>query len=272
MNELDRDIAVTATGPTSYSAHLGEGWVVGGGVNGGYLLAVVASALRAHLPAKPDPISISAFYASASVPGPAQVRVEVKRDGGSFSIASAELWQGDEMRITTLAQVGDLERIGATAWGEPYVVAAEPALPPREQCVPAALAPEEFRRRSPMLDRFDMLLHPQQIGWAVGEPARAGAFSAWFRHHDREPDVLSLLQVLDALPPVTFDLGMPGWAPTLEYTCHVRRRPAPGWLKVAQRTRLLEGGLFEEDCEVWDSAGHLVGMARQLARQPRPER
>ncbi len=32
---------------------------------------------------------------------------------------------------------------------------------------------------------------------------------------------------------------------------------------------LLAGGLFEEDCEVWDSAGRLVGQARQLARQPR---
>jgi acyl-CoA thioesterase len=269
VNELDRDIAVHPTGPTTYSANLDGGWVVGGGVNGGYLLAVAASALRAHLPAKPDPISVSAFYASAGVPGPAQVRVEVKRDGGSFAIAAAEIWQGDELRVTTLAQVGDLERIGATAWGEPYVAASEPELPPREECVPSSLAPEYFRRRSPMLDRFEMLFHPGQVGWAVGRPERLGVLSAWFRHHDREPDPLGLLQVLDALPPVSFDLGMPGWAPTLEYTCHVRRRPAPGWLKVVQRTRLMEGGMFEEDCEVWDAAGHLVGMARQLARQPR---
>jgi hypothetical protein len=76
--------------------------------------------------------------------------------------------------------------------------------------------------------------------------------------------------VVDALPPVTFDLGMPGWAPTLELTAHVRARPAPGWLKVRHATRNLAGGMFEEDCEVWDSTGRLVAQSRQLARQPRP--
>jgi hypothetical protein len=269
VSEFDSTVAVQRTGETTYAAHLGAGWVIGGGVNGGYLLAVVGNALRAHLEGKPDPISISAYYASASVPGDAEVRIEVKRDGGRLAIASAELWQGGELRLTALAQYGDLDGIAATAWGEPFDRTREPELPPREQCVPASMAPEEFRKRSPMLDRFDMLFHPEQVGWAVGEPAHEGVVTAWFRHHGREPDVIGLLQVLDALPPVSFDLGMPGWAPTLEYTCHLRRRPAPGWLKVTQRTRLLDGGLFEEDCEVWDATGHLVGQARQLARQPR---
>ena len=69
--------------------------------------------------------------------------------------------------------------------------------------------------------------------------------------------------VCDALPPVTFDLGRPGWAPTLELTVHVRAVPAPGWLKVSHRTRNVAGGMFEEDCEVWDSAGRLVAQSRR---------
>ena len=86
---------------------------------------------------------------------------------------------------------------------------------------------------------------------------------------DHDVDPVGLLMVCDALPPVTFDLGRPGWAPTLELTVHVRAVPAPGWLKVSHRTRNLAGGMFEEDCEVWDSAGRLVAQSRQLAMQPR---
>jgi hypothetical protein len=31
----------------------------------------------------------------------------------------------------------------------------------------------------------------------------------------------------------------------------------------------MAGGYFEEDCEVWDSAGRLVAQSRQLALVPR---
>ena len=61
----------------------------------------------------------------------------------------------------------------------------------------------------------------------------------------REPDPLMLLLAVDTLPPVSFDLGLPGWAPTLELTAHVRARPAPGWLRVRTSTRNLAGGLLE---------------------------
>ena len=62
----------------------------------------------------------------------------------------------------------------------------------------------------------------------------------------------------DALPPATFDLGLPGWAPTIELTVHLRARPVPGWLRVSHATRNLAGGYFEEDAEIWDESGRLV--------------
>ena len=123
---------------------------------------------------------------------------------------------------------------------------------------------------APLLERFGTRIDPAYVGWAVGKPSGSGIIQGWFKLADDRPlDPIALLMVVDALPPVTFDLGLPGWAPTLELTAHVRARPAPGWLKVRHATRNLAGGMFEEDCEVWDSTGRLVAQSRQLARQPR---
>jgi acyl-CoA thioesterase len=265
--EFDDQIAIVREDDTTYSAELADGWVVGGAVNGGYLLSVIGNAIRHTLPDKPDPLVISAYYVSAATPGPATVSVDVRRDGGSVSTVAADLRQGDAPRITALATYGDLGRLG----DDVRTTAEEPALPPPADCVPNTMAPPELRKIAKLMDRFDMRFHPDHMGWAVGEPSGNGELSAWFRLIDgREPDPISLLMVVDALPPVTFDLGMPGWAPTLELTAHVRARPAPGWLKVRHATRNMAGGMFEEDCEVWDSAGRLVAQSRQLARQPRP--
>ncbi len=269
MHEFDRHTTPTATGNGSFAVELEEGWQVGGGLNGGYLLATVGSAIRAAIPHRADPLAVSAYYLTASRPGPATIDVDVRRDGGSIATASAELRQGEEPRLAVLATYGDL----GSATDDVRTTAQEPELPPRDRCVPGSLAPEEFRKRSPLLDRFDMLFHPDQVGWALGSPSGRGEFTAWFRLKDgREPDPIALLLVCDALPPVTFDLGMPGWAPTLELTVHVRAMPAPGWLKVHHATRNMAGGMFEEDCEVWDSTGRLVAQSRQLARQPRRPR
>jgi hypothetical protein len=73
---------------------------------------------------------------------------------------------------------------------------------------------------------------------------------------------------VDALPPTILELGLPGWAPTVELTVHVRCRPAPGPLRVSKTTRNLAGGFLDEDVEVWDSADRLVAQSRQLAGMP----
>jgi len=265
-HEFDAQIAVAEENPGRYRADLAEGWVVGGGVNGGYQLAVIGNAIGTALPAKPDPITMSAYFLSPGAPGPATVDVDVRREGRSVATVAADLVQGDDTRITVLATYGDLAGLA----GDVRTTAPEIDLPPLEECVPNTFAPPEFRKIAPLLERFDMRFHPDQVGWTVGNPSGEGVLSAWFRLADgREPDPLELLMVVDALPPVTFELGQMGWAPTLELTAHVRARPAPGWLQVRHLTRNVAGGMFEEDCEVWDSAGRLVAQARQLARLPR---
>ena len=266
QSEYDTHTAVAPAGENTWRAHLEDGWRVGGGVNGGYVLGVLGNALRAASPDKPDPLVVSAYYLGPAVAGEALVRTRVRRAGGSTTTLAADLEQDGQARVTVLATYGRLD----TLPDDVHTTAPEPELPPVEDCVPGSLAPEDFRRSAPIMDRMDLRLDPDSAGWALGRPSMRGELRGWFRFNgDREPDPISLLTVVDALPPVTFDLGRMGWAPTMELTAHVRAVPAPGWLKVRISTVNVAGGMFEEDSEVWDSTGRLVAQSRQLARQPR---
>ena len=77
--EFDRDIAVTPTGEQEYAADLKPGWVIGGGLNGGYLLATLALGVR-RSSAHADPFTVSAHYLAATEPGPATVTTRRLRE------------------------------------------------------------------------------------------------------------------------------------------------------------------------------------------------
>ncbi|MFC1430477.1 thioesterase family protein [Streptacidiphilus sp. N1-3] len=275
-SEFDRGTAVRAReGRASvYDAELDGGWRIGGGINGGLLLALVGNALRAELGrdgGHADPLSVSAYYLSAGRPGPAEIRTETVRRGRSVSTGGASLLQTAEdgspvERLRVLASYGDL----SAAEGDVRTSAVPPEMPPPDQCISTEHAPPDFLTQADLLRRLDLRLDPACVGWALGEPSGIGRIQGWLRLADgREPDPLMLLLAVDALPPVTFDLGLMGWTPTLELTAHVRARPVPGWLRVVHSTRNLAGGFLEEDAEVWDESGRLVAQSRQLAAVPR---
>lgn len=270
--ELDQGIAVERRGPGEYAAELGAGWVVGGGVNGGYVLAVLGHAVSVELApvGHPDPVSLSAYFLSPSRPGPAVVRVRTLRSGRRRTSVAATLVQQEQgvevERVTVLGLFGALRD------DDPEVERQldAPALPPVEECVPSRFPPDQVAASAPLLDRFGTRLDPAYAGWAAGRPSGRGVLQGWFTLADERPlDPVALLLVVDALPPATFDLGRPGWAPTLELTAYVRAAPAPGPAIVRHRTHTVAGGRFEEDCEVWDSTGRLVAQSRQLALLPR---
>ncbi|MEY9965119.1 acyl-CoA thioesterase [Streptacidiphilus sp. MAP12-16] len=275
-SEFDRGTAVAPRRdqPSVYDAELDGGWRIGGGINGGLLLAVVGSALKQELGAvdgHADPFSLSAYYLSAGRPGPAEIRTEAVRRGRTVSTGAATLLQSGEdgrlvERLRVLASYGDLD----AAKGEVRTTATPPVMPPPEECISTEHAPPDFLANAALLERLDLRLDPACVGWALGEPSGEGRIQGWLRLADgREPDPLMLLLAVDALPPVTFDLGLYGWTPTLELTAHVRARPVPGWLRVTHATRNLAGGFLEEDAEVWDASGRLVAQSRQLAVVPR---
>ncbi|MBD0710614.1 MULTISPECIES: thioesterase family protein [unclassified Streptomyces] len=270
-SEFDRDTAVTPREPGVYDAHLSAGWTIINAVNGGYLLALLGRALGDHLP-HPDPFTISAHYLTPSVPGPAVIRTETVRTGRTLSTGQASLFQyaedGTEVeRIRVLASYGDLDALS----DDVRTSANPPEIAPIERCFSASDGPTpQIPGSSAITERLDIRLDPACVGWAVGAPSGKGEMRAWFGLADgHEPDPLSLLLTVDALPPTAFELGLQGWTPTVELTTHIRCRPAPGPLRVSITTRNLAGGFLEEDAEVWDTANRLVAQSRQLARAPR---
>ncbi len=271
--EFDRAIALNPTGEPSLAlGHVDDAWRIGNGVNGGVLMAMGALALRRVLDEDgrhPDPLALSAYFLTPPSKGEVSVSTKVLRAGRSMStgqFALRQLVDGRSVeRMRGLATFGDLtERADPLVRAEP-----PPPMPPPEECL---ASPERNNYRtinytltSTLLERVDLRLDPACAGWLRGEPSQAGVMRAWLRLADgREPDVLSLVWALDALPPVAFDLGLIGWTPTLEFSGHVRAHPAPGWLQVVGTTANVAGGLMEEDTRVWDSTGRLVALSRQL--------
>jgi hypothetical protein len=270
---LDRDTALTLRAPGVHETELPEGWtILGGALHGGFLLALLGRALGETLP-HPHPFSITAHYLTASRPGPAVIRTGTVRAGRTLSTGTASLLQRDKdgnevERVRVLASYGDL---GALP-DDVRTSAKPPAFPPVEQCFGAEDAPEDFDGPPivPFIRQLRMKFDPATLGWALGRPSGKGEIRAWFELADRrEPDHLSLLVAVDALPSTAFELGLKGWVPTVELTAHVRAKPAPGPLRVAVGTRNLAGGYLEEDAEIWDSADRLVAQSRQLARAGR---
>lgn len=261
MSEFDDATQVGADGSTQ----IHDGWDIGGNANGGYLLALAAAGLR-QVAARPDPVSVTAHYLSPGRPGAATVTGSVVKAGKRFTTVAGRLASGDRTVIEVLGTFGELPTSEASE-----IVAmhgAPPDLPPWEQCIP-----RESNGAVPvaMMDRLRVRLHPDHTGWLRGEKVGVAEMAGWFGFADGRPlDTLSLLLVADALPPAVFNIDIPsGWVPTVELTVHVRAVPAPGPVRAVFRTRFVHGGMLEEDGEVWDSAGTLVALSRQLALLPR---
>jgi hypothetical protein len=77
---------------------------------------------------------------------------------------------------------------------------------------------------------------------------------------------------VDIMPPTPFTLFGPyGWVPTIELTVQCRALPVAGPLLGRTRSRHLTRGIIEVDCDLWDSAGNVVALARQTMKVRLPK-
>lgn len=257
--EFDAAMALVGDGPV-FRAVLDGRWDGHEGANGGFLLALATRAVGEVLPF-PDPLVVSGFYLRPGSPGPAEVRTEVIRAGRTTAFGQASLCRDGKEVLRATAAYTDLAAAAARG-GPSYAGVRPPDLPPPSQCQVlqrAANPPISFA------DRVESRVIGLP-GWVTRTPPSGNpVYEGWIRFADgREPDLLSLPLFVDAVAPAALELNLRRMT-TVELTVYLRARPAPGWLAYRTLTRYLADGYFEEDAELWDSAGRLVAQSRQLA-------
>jgi acyl-CoA thioesterase len=258
---FDADTAVRPVGGGIFKATVTDRWnALGGGPNGGYLLAICLQALRREMPF-PDPLAVSAYFLRRAEPGPAEVRTEIARTGRRLATGEVALLQGGREAVRAVATFTDLKKSS----GRTLVLNEKPRLPPTEQSVD----PLEGGSM-PGLTLTDQVAYrmAEVPGWFRGEPSGDPRLEFWMRFKEgRAADILSLPFFVDAAAPIVMEIGEVASA-TIELTVHVRAHPAPGWLACRVATRHVIDGYHEEDFEIWDSSGKLVAQSRQLALLP----
>jgi acyl-coenzyme A thioesterase PaaI-like protein len=261
--DLDEATTLERLAEGRYGIDLHEAFAIGANKpNGGYMLAAlgraaVAAATEAGA-AHPHPLATGVQYVRSPDLGHAEIETEVIRVGRSASQVHARLVQDGTSGVTARFTLGALHDDSEPYWGDVPPV----ELPPIDECV-ALMRPDERPDNGSRLV-FDPE-HSLSLG-AEGFTGRGnGELRAWFRFADDRPvDPVSLLYVVDSMPPATFTILSTGWVPTLDLTAYVRAVPAPGPLRLRFRAQIIQDGFADEVCDVWDSAGRLVAQSTQL--------
>lgn len=258
----------------TFDVDLDNAWTIGPDrPNGGYLLATVGRAAVAAVQSaggtQPHVIAANVSYVSSPSTGPARVEVDVLRTGRTASQARARLVQEGKVAVDAMFTLGTLQEGSEPFWGE---VPPVDVVPEDETAARPATGPSDGDDGPTFRDRISIRFDPSTLGFTSGTPSGRGEFKGWLRFADgRDFDALSLLFVVDAFPPATFDLVFTGWVPTLNLTAYLRAIPAPGPLRMRFRVGMVQDGFADELCEVWDSAGRLVAQSTQLTALRIPE-
>ncbi len=261
MSEFAAASAVTPLGDGRYGADLHPDWSIGDKPHGGYTMATLT---RAALTAagRPHPLAVSAHFLRPPHFREVEIETEVVRSGRTVTTVRARLMQDGRECIEAVVAAGDL-----TDEDHEWTAGPPATMPPVEDCYGGMQQSGDPALAVGIRKVLDLRLDPERVGFTRGEPSGNPDLRGWIRLADgSDPDPLALIVATDALPPVVLELGHGGWCPTVELTFLLRALPAPGWLATRTWTSALSAqGWFDENADVWDSAGRLVAQSRQLA-------
>jgi len=259
MHLLEKDTAVRRLAESSgYFAPISANWSINDLPNGGYLMAVLARTMLHEATKKKIAIMTASFIARGA-PGDAHVLLEKVAASAQFERFEARLVQNNAEKIRALGTFVDEEMDCAFNRYE----SAAPEVAALSQCIPIPPMPTLA-----LYDQVDVRLDPACAGWMHNRLADRSEFKGWIKFRDERPhDAVSLLVAADAFPPPVYaSQSISAWVPTIELSVNIRKLPGSLWLKCVFRTRFVTCGLLEEDGEIWDEAGELIALSRQIAQ------
>lgn len=256
----DLTLAELTTPAADGALPVGERWAGFGGAFGGLIIAAAAQSMAAVAPEGRALRSIHADLQGAVAPGTLQFDASLDRSGRAVSFASTSGEQGGRARITASGVFGD------RAPGVDYAPTTRGIRPD----VPPPLTHERWDTAG------TSALHAVEYRPAGLTFPMAGASEAdlgvWLRIADDDTplDATRALMLLDAPAPglfATFTTPLP--IPTIEFTAHLLpalHATTSPWALARMQTIVAGDGYAIDDCELWDEAGELVALARQLRR------
>ncbi|MFC8526680.1 thioesterase family protein [Nocardia sp. NPDC057227] len=268
------EIPAEAAGAGRYLGEIEPIWTIGAKVHGGTMVAGSAAAATRWLhTVEPEltamaPIAASSDFLGAPDAGQVEYAVRIRKVGRQICLVDAELTQGDRTMVRTAFTFGALDD-------------AEPIYAPQHGDMPAEPTADAigYEPGSPMgkivnvAKGADVFMDRTWARFLDGDHAAEPRLRLWMRPRAGDagdPAVAAYFAMMaaDMSPPVAMNRGHFGWAPTVQMTTYLRRRPVPGWLRIIATTHEIGGRMFDEDQLVLDSTGAVVAQSRQLALIP----
>ncbi|MET4048162.1 diacylglycerol kinase [Rhodococcus sp. 1163] len=255
----------------SFAAVIDSVWTIGPKVHGGTMLATCAAAAKAQLDdAEAQPLAVSVSYLNAPDPGQVDLTTIVRKRGKQVSSVDVEMSQAGRVAVRAVVTLGRPDT-DSPRHEVPSALASMAIEPPAD--ADAVGGEHPMASVVHLAQGCDMRIDPTSAHFLTGKQGES-EIRMWVRPRpgdeaDADTAVLFAHMTGDICAPVTMNRGLFGWAPTVQLTSYLRRRPAPGWLRVAASSTVIGATWFEEDHLVLDSTGAVVVQSRQLAMVPR---
>ena len=244
---FDEDVALDAEG----NGRIAAGWETARGPHGGYVMALLASAMERA--AGRPPRSLTVHFLRPPAIGPVHASAVVERAGRAMTTMTGRLEQNGKPVALGLGAFAD-------AYGGPDVGE-----------IPMPVVPPAFPDQAPLPGAppfTQQLIFQPRFGAPPFTGAEESVVGGWIGFKDGRPlDGPAMCVMSDGYYPAIWPrLTALHPAPTIDLTIHFRAPlPYTGPVLARFTSKLARDGYFEEDGELWSPDGTLVAQSRQLA-------